>query len=69
MNGSIPDIHGKATVEALAGTTVILWLLSLASVSVPGEVGAAITTLIGVGVGIYKGSKYNHRRRKGDPVT
>lgn len=65
--GTVPDIHGKATVEALAITTIAIYIASLFGLTVPGEVAAAGTTLIGVGVGVIKGSKFNHSRRLTDP--
>jgi len=68
-NGTLPDVHGKATAEALAVTTIAIYAASLLGLTVPGEVAAAFTTLVGVGFGILRGDKYRHHlRRKGDTV-
>lgn len=64
---TLPDLHGGATVEAAAVATVLIWGLSLAGVTVPGEVGAAFTTLCAVGFGFLRGSRWQTQRRRTDP--
>jgi len=62
----MPDVHGGATLEAAAATTVLIYLLSLAGVAIPGEVGAAIVTLMAGAFGFLRGSRFRTNRRIGD---
>jgi len=64
---SMPDLHGGATVEAAAFATVLIWVIGMAGVTVPGDVGAAIATLCAVAFGLARGSRYSRQRRHGDP--
>ncbi len=65
---TMPDLHGGATIEAAAFATVLIYAMSLAGLVVPGEVGAAITTLCAAGFGLIRGSRWSAQRRAGDPA-
>lgn len=64
----LPDIHGNATAEAAAVTTLVVFVLSLFQVNMDGETAAALTTLVAVGFGILRGSRYATNRRANDPT-
>lgn len=66
MNGHTPDVNANATVVGAAATTIIVWGLSLAGVTMDGEVAASLTTLLALGFGLIRG-KNGTNRRKTDP--
>lgn len=68
MNGHTPDINAKATVAGAAITTIVVWLLSLFSIVMDGEVATSLTTLLALGFGLLWGDNSNNRRST-DPPT
>lgn len=68
LNGHTPDVNGNATVAGAAVTTMVVWGLSLAGVTMDGEVATALTTLLALGFGLLKG-KSGKNRRSTDPQT
>ena len=50
------NLHANATVVGACASTVVVWVASLFGVDVPGEVGAAFATMVGIGCGAVYGN-------------
>jgi hypothetical protein len=66
LTKGLPDINASYLVGASAATTVIVWGLTLDGVMMPPDVASAVTTLIALGVGVWKGNGYRRDRRATD---
>lgn len=62
-NGNpLPDVNSRYTVIGMCITTIAVWIATAFGIDVPAEVATSTTTLIGLGLGLWKGDNRKERR-------
>lgn len=70
LSNGLPDVSGTAMVGASALTTVAIYVATLFGLNPPPEVSSAVTTLIALGFGLWRGSGFTkYGRRAEDAAT
>lgn len=64
LDKGLPDVSGTAMVAASAMTTVGIYVATLFNLNPPPEVSSAITTLIALGFGLWRGTGFKKYGRR-----
>lgn len=68
LSNGLPDVSGNAVIAASALTTVAIYVATLFNLNPPPEVSSAVTTLIALAFGLWKGNGFKKSgRRHTDP--